>query len=287
MPDLSTFHLTFDDEFNSLSASPNGDGTQWETHYWWGGRSLDGARDFYLDPSVGGVGQTPYSIADGALGIHAQATSPELRAAGVASDFTTGQIDTHDSFSQQYGYFEMRAQMSDAHGTNNAFWLLPMSVPSPPPEIDVVEVLGRTPGTAFQTNHPDGESHGGTARGVDLSDGFHTYGLMWTPSTLTFYLDGVERFTTPTAADEHQPMYMLATLGVGGAWPGNPSPAGFGADMTIDYVRAYSSDAAMPAVSLQPVSSPDGADTTPYGATTADGVLRPADPGGASDHLLK
>jgi hypothetical protein len=68
-------------------------------------------------------------------------------------------------------------------------------------------------------------------------------------------------------------MYMLATLGVGGSWPGNPNPAGFSADMKIDYIRAYSSDSAISAVSLQPVSSPDGIDTTPYGATTADGVL--------------
>jgi beta-glucanase (GH16 family) len=285
MPDLSTFHLTFDDEFNSFSASPDGHGTQWETKYWWGGRSLQGASDFYLDPSVGGVGQTPYSIADGVLGIHAQGTSPELRAAGVTAAFTTGQIDTHNSFSQQYGYFEMRAQMSDAHGTNGAFWLLPPSGPWPP-EIDVVEVLGRDPDTASMTNHTGvtaPHTLGGTATGADLSDGFHTYGLMWTPSSLTFSLDGVDRFTTPTAPDEHQPMYMLATLGVGGSFAGNPSPDGFSADMKIDYVRAYSDDAAIPAVALQPVSSPDGADTTLHGATTADGVLHP---GSASDLLL-
>jgi beta-glucanase (GH16 family) len=272
--DLSTFHLTFDDEFNSLSASPSGSGTTWETKYWWGGRTLSGI-DYYLDPSVGGLGQTPYSNSNGALDIHAQPTSPELKAAGVTSTFTTGQIDTHNSFSQEYGYFEMRAEVSNAYGTNNAFWLMPMSGPWPP-EIDVTEVLGRDPKTDFMTNHTDASnptSHGGTATGTDLSQAFHTYGLMWTPDTMTFYLDGVAKYTTPTQADEHQAMYLLATLGVGGSWAGTPSATNFSADMKIDYIRAYSSDTAIPAVSLHPVSSPDGVDTTPYGATTADGVL--------------
>ncbi|MGE5538662.1 MAG: family 16 glycosylhydrolase [Gemmatimonas sp.] len=274
--DLSGFHLTFDDEFNSFSASPDGNGTKWETKYWWGGRSL-GSTDFYLDPSVGGLGETPYKIVNGALDIHAQPTTPELKAAGVTQTFTTGQIDTHNSFSQEYGYFEMRAQISNAYGTNNAFWLMPMSGPWPP-EIDVTEVLGRDPKTDFMTNHTDSShptSYGGTATGVDLSQGYHTYGLMWTPTTLTFYLDGVAEYTTPTQADEHQPMYMLATLGVGGSWPGNPDPTNFSADMKIDYIRAYSSDSAIPAVALQTVSSPDGVDTTPYGATTSTGVLMP------------
>jgi beta-glucanase (GH16 family) len=280
--DLTGFHLTFDDEFNSFSASPNGSGTAWETKYFWGGRTLFGI-DFYLDGSVGGLGQTPYNIVDGALDIHAAPTSPELNAAGVTSTFTTGQIDTHNSFSQQYGYFEMRAEMSNAHGTNNAFWLLPMSGPTPP-EIDVTEVLGRDPKTGVMTNHTDAahpNSHSETAAGVDLSDGYHTYGLMWTPTTMTFYVDDVARFTTATQPDEHQPMYMLATLGVGGSWAGTPSAPDFSADMKIDYIRAYSSDPDVPAVALQQVSSPDGTDTTPQRLATTDGALMQPDHGGA------
>jgi beta-glucanase (GH16 family) len=275
--DLSNFHLTFDDEFNSFSASPNGTNTTWETKYFWGGRQLNGASDYYLDGSVGGLGQTPYTLSNGALDIHAQPTSSQLKAAGVTAAFTTGQIDTHNSFSQEYGYFEMRAQVSGSYGTNSAFWLLPQSG-AWPPEIDVTEVLGRDPKTDHITNHSNtsgSASSVGATTGVDLSQGYHTYGLMWTPTTITVYLDGVAKYTTPTGADEHQPMYMLATLGVGGSWAGNPSTTNFSADMKIDYIRAYSSDSAISAVSLQHVSSPDGVDTTPYGVTTADGVLTP------------
>jgi beta-glucanase (GH16 family) len=253
--DLTGYKLTFDDEFNDLSASPDGVATTWETKYFWGGRQLSGASDYYLDESVGGVGQTPYSVANGVLNIHARPTSPELKAAGVTAAFTTGQIDTHNSFSQTYGYFEMRAQVSGTRGTNSAFWLLPRSG-AWPPEIDVAEVLGRDPRTDVITNHTAASrttAYRTTATtGGDLSHGFHTYGLMWTPTTMTFYLDGAVKYTTPTQADEHQPMYILATLGVGGSWAGNPSPANFNAEMKIDYVRAYSNDPYATAVEPQP-----------------------------------
>jgi beta-glucanase (GH16 family) len=75
---------------------------------------------------------------------------------------------------------------------------------------------------------------------------------MWMPTTVTFYLDGAVAFTTPTQPDEHQPMYILATLGVGGSWAENPSPANFSADMKIDYIRAYSNDPNATAVEPQP-----------------------------------
>jgi beta-glucanase (GH16 family) len=249
---LTGYKLTFDDEFNTLNASPQGIGTIWETKYFWGGRQLSGAQDYYLDESVGQVGQTPYTIANGVLTIHARPTSPELKGAGVTAAFTTGQIDTHNFFSQTYGYFEIRAQMSGTPGTNSAFWLLPQSG-AWPPEIDVAEVLGRDPKTVVITNHTaSGDARSQTARsGADLSQGFHTYGVMWTPTTMTFFLDGDVKYTTPTQVDEHQPMYILATLGVGGSWAGNPSATNFSADMRIDYIRAYSNDPNAKAVEPQ------------------------------------
>ncbi|HTI85817.1 MAG TPA: glycoside hydrolase family 16 protein [Alphaproteobacteria bacterium] len=251
--DLTGYKLTFDEEFNRFSASPDGVGTTWETKYFWGGRQLSGASDYYLDESVGRVGQSPYSVAQGVLTIRASSTSPELKAAGVPTPFTTGQIDTRNSFSQTYGYFEIRAQVSGTHGTNSAFWLLPHSG-AWPPEIDVAEVLGRDPRTDVITNHSSSpkSAHRTTATaGVDLSQDFHTYGLMWTPTTMTFYLDGIVRYTTPTQADEHQPMYLLATLGVGGSWAGNPPATNFSAEMKIDYIRAYSNDPNATAVAPQ------------------------------------
>ena len=46
---------------------------------------------------------------------------------------------------------------------------------------------------------------------VDLSAGFHTYSLLWTKDRATWYLDGVEEFTT-TAHVPQQAMYFIANV---------------------------------------------------------------------------
>ncbi len=59
-------------------------------------------------------------------------------------------------------------------------------------------------------------------------------------------------------------MYLIANLAVGTAnsLPGATSGAPT-SQYNIDYIRAYSNNAALPAVAMQPISSPDGANTTP------------------------
>jgi hypothetical protein len=240
--DLSGYHLTFDEEFNSFSAAPPGIPAKWETAYFYGARKGPG---YLLDLSVGGLGQTPYSLKDGILTIESKATTPELRAAGVADPFTTGQIDTHASFSQRYGYFEMRAQVPGVVGSSSAFWLLPPSGPWPP-EIDIMEVAGQGPNDLATTNHfgRTGIVSSDYFDAGDLSRGMHVYGLLWTPTNLTWFLDGRAVFTAPTAPDEQQPMYMLVSLytHTERSWLQRPKdPSAYRARYRIDWVHAYSS----------------------------------------------
>ena len=244
---MTGYRLTFEENFDRFSASADGDRATWETRYWYGARTLPGNSDFLLDPSVGRVGETPYSVSNGILTIRAARTSPRLRSAGVTQPFTTGQIDTHNSFHQKYGYFEMRAKLPGIPGASSAFWLMPLEGPWPP-EIDIQEVDGRYPTYLMMTNHSDAENPkaaAGSAVVADLSQDFHVFGLMWTPARLTFYLDGVALFSTPTQPDEHQPMYILAGIYVGGpAHGGDPTDPHFSAEYQIDYIRAYAEAAA-------------------------------------------
>jgi beta-glucanase (GH16 family) len=208
-----------------------------------------------LDPSVGGKGETPFSVSGGVLKITTKATSPTL--SGVVNQpYTTGYLDTHRVFSQKYGYFEMRAKMSGAVGSQSAFWLLPFNMW--PPEIDIIEVDGVDPHHQQYTNHYG--TRGATAfldvwNGPDVSAGFHTYGLMWDTKNITWYRDGIQQLKTATQPDEHQPFYMILSLYAYDGTQGNvvpPNPATFLGQYSVDWVRVYSKDVAAVKIAGQP-----------------------------------
>ena len=74
----------------------------------------------------------------------------------------------------------------------------------------------------------------------NLSTSYHTYALAWTPTALTWYVDGAAKCTYTGPTIPKVPMYMLVNVAVGGNWPRSPSPDTiFPQSMDIDYVRAY------------------------------------------------
>jgi beta-glucanase (GH16 family) len=81
---------------------------------------------------------------------------------------------------------------------------------------------------------------------VDLSKGFHTYGLYYKRPEAIVYLDRkpILAMTYDWVADDGQPMpgcYLFANLAVGGQWAGR-----YGVDDTVlprsldaDYIRVF------------------------------------------------
>ena len=269
--DLSHFQLAFADEFNSFDWSPDGS-HGWRTTLDWEARTLPANHEaqYYSDSSVG---VNPFHLHDGVLDIAATAGSNPL-----GLPYNSGVITTQGSFSQLYGYFEMRAELPAGAGLWPTFWLLPANH-SWPPELDVFEVLGSDPTTAVATVHSASTgAHTRVASAVataDLSEGFHTFGVNWKPDIIQWYIDGVEVAEAPTPADMHQPMYLLANLAVGGAgsWPGVADPSAFPATMTIDYIHVYRSspDINTPQHHVPVVTAPDVAAT--HGQSLAASAL--------------
>ena len=238
---------TFDEEFNNLSASASGSGTTWRTTMG-SNRTLSNNNEiqYYSDTSVG---VNPFTINNGILTITATpATAGSTLPAGLT--YTSGALTTQKSFSQLYGYFEMRAELPSGAGMWPAFWLLPANG-SWPPELDAMEVLGGSTDTLYTTLHSAtltstaGHSLGFSTLTTDLSVGFHTYGVLWTATDLSWYLDGQLVASAVTPSDMNTAMYMLVNLAVGGtgSWPG--PAAGETDTMQVDYVRAYQLPAAV------------------------------------------
>jgi beta-glucanase (GH16 family) len=267
----STAHITFNDDFNSLSLW-NGLSGVWSTAFWYqdlnsNGSTLagNGEQEWYINSNYSLTSSVkPWTAANGALTIIAAPASGSISSLINGYGYTSGEINTYHSFSQTYGYFEMRAQLPSGQGFWPAFWLMPESGVWPP-ELDVMEVLGNNTTVLYNSVHTD-QTGTHTVAGdggvtvADMSTGYHIYGADWESDYITFYFDGQALYKTATPTDMHQPMYMIANLAAGGYWPGSVTPGSVG-QMNIDYIRAYASGAAT---------------TTTAATATATGTASPA-----------
>jgi beta-glucanase (GH16 family) len=246
---IEGMHMTFDDEFTTFSqyldangkvtCDPGGSGI-WQTMYYNCTRTTasNNEAEVYDASST--------SVTDGVLTI---AATPKP---GQPLPYTSGIITTQYSFSQTYGYFEIRAQLPAGSGLWPAFWLLPLDK-TWPPEIDAMEAFGDTnpangEGSRTQIHYashtpPDNQICGNWFdTKVDVTAGFHTYGVDWEPDGITYYFDGTPYATCPPNPAANKPFYMLINLAVGGtgSWPGVPNAANiWPAQLKVDYVRAY------------------------------------------------
>jgi beta-glucanase (GH16 family) len=265
----ATATLTFGDEFNTLSLW-NGTSGTWSTKYPFApekGGSLpsNGEQEWYINSMYAPTTSVrPWTVSNGVLTLTAQPASTSVQPLIDGYKYTSGMVNTFNSFTQTYGYFEMRAQLPAGQGLWPAFWLLQADM-SWPPEIDAMEVLGHDMTTLYTASHTNETgshtSKGGTIKVPDMSAGYHTYGVDWQADYITYYFDGNEVWKTATPSDMHEPMYMIANLAVGGYWPGMVnSTTPFPAQMKIDYIRAYSDKGVTPPPTDPPPTDPPPTD---------------------------
>jgi beta-glucanase (GH16 family) len=196
---------------------------------------------------------------DGYLHIEAQQPSPGF--------YTSARLKTQGLFSFQYGRLEVRAQVPEAQGFWPAAWLLGNNIQNVNwpacGEQDVLERInaalspdwneGSVHGTGFtggtglgtQYNFPSGQTAGGQ---------FHTYGMIWSPGSVQYYIDAASNVYatyTPSSLtplndgavwpfDAGQSNFIILNLAIGGTWPKSPdSSTPFPSEMLVDYVRIY------------------------------------------------
>jgi beta-glucanase (GH16 family) len=182
------------------------------------------------------------------------------------NSFTSARIRTQGRFAFKYGTIEARIKMPNtANGLWPAFWMMGNNAGAITwpgcGEVDIVE-LGSAAGIAAGTQQKliDSAVHYSNAAGtysnyvtwvtapVDLSLDYHLYKMSWTPTAITFYLDGVAIGSLDITADYlsefHQPMFPILNIAIGGydpSYTGVYSPgavtATFPARMSVDYIR--------------------------------------------------
>lgn len=197
--------------------------------------------------------------------------------------WTSARITTRGLKDFQYGRIEARMKLPVGSGLWPSFWMLGSDFPTvgwpASGSVDVVENVsypagsnGLGPQIIRSTIHgphyygANGPWHDYKfPNGGRVDDGnFHTYGIIWSPGMIQFYVDDPNNvFFVEDANDipeggswvfDH-PFFLVLNLAVGGDWPGNPDKTTPNpADVLVDYVRAYKiPHVPAPSIQWQPV----------------------------------
>ena len=167
------------------------------------------------------------------------------------TEIRTGMISTRETYNTTYGYFECRMKMQREVGHWSAFWINTPTMGNPIEdpaksgvEIDVIEYLrnGAYPDKAQHTIHwdyktPKYQKAHHSAVLPEIAEGFHTYGVEWTPDVLIFYVDGNETWRTSKAVPKRD-QYMLLSVEVG-KWADDIAKAKLPDGIEVDWVRVY------------------------------------------------
>ncbi len=212
------------------SPAPTGDGAYWSG---WSDEAEAYPNQNALAP-LAAAGISPIAVTESAIDLIAT-PMPASVAATLPSRFAgrpylSGGFNTYP-FGQEYGYFEITARVPSGKGLWPAFWMDPVAG-TKTAEIDVSEILGGDTHVSYETIHtadPDWIAANPAPTyafdsPVDLSAGYHRYGVDWGPTRITFYVDGTAVHAVGTPSDMHQPFYIIANLAVGttGSWAGAP-----------------------------------------------------------------
>jgi beta-glucanase (GH16 family) len=201
--------LAFDPSFAGSQLST---GT-WATCYDWATNPSVGCdnnptaeKEWYVPSQVNVSGGTLNLVAK-------QETTPGLSTAGAAENYTcrSGMVTSKPSFNFTYGLIQITAKLPYGPGLWPALWLAATS-DQWPPELDIMEHW-YSEAQAKVYDHTVGKKYVGGAvpTPTNLSTSFNTYSLLWTKDRVTWYLYGVQVFTT-TSYVPQQAMYFIANV---------------------------------------------------------------------------
>jgi beta-glucanase (GH16 family) len=167
-----------------------------------------------------------------------------------APPYETGMVTTRSLFTQAYGAFEVNAKLpsTSVQGVQETFWLYPQNLTygawPASGEIDFAEFYSRylddvVPYVHYNSTASDPDAHG--VCNVNPSQ-FNTYGLDWTPTTLTMYVNGTECMSDTWlhgSAPFNQPFFIALTQAIGVSTDAPTASTPFPDTTQINWVRAW------------------------------------------------
>jgi hypothetical protein len=223
IPEKSGYKLFWQDNFDGDELNPE----KWEP------RGV-GPR------AAGYVSRDAIKVKDGFLELAAFIENDSLK---------VGAIGTQNTFMTKYGYFECRAQLQKSKGNWSAFWIQSPGIAKGEDtgefgtEIDIFEYFKKSGDDMVSHNlhwayGPNQKSIGGLLSQVEgIGEGFHTFGVEWTPEKYTFYINGYKYYEV-TQAISHTEEYMILSMELPGTIE-DMKDAALPDVYRVDYVKVY------------------------------------------------
>lgn len=204
----SSWKLIFNSDFSGNTL----DTSMWATCYWWAvgsdgcTNSGNAEEEWYLSSQV--------QVRDGALKLTAK-REPTLGLGknGHSRTYTcrSGMVTSAPGFSFKYGFVQIVSTVPFGSGLWPALWLH-VDSEGFKPEIDILEHW-YSDAEAKSYLHPlSGARQGGVVyTNPDLGKGYHVFSLYWTPTRLSWFMDGHMVLTTTTNVPKEK-MYFIMNL---------------------------------------------------------------------------
>ena len=238
-PQAQGYKLAFAGEFDRLDLSPDGRGIHaWYEGIWFNHQHASRKNIFVANSML--------------------CLEWERGQGAVDTSITTFSPQAGNNGAWRYGYFEARLRWDVVKGAWPAFWLIPVEDATGQDiyngtkesgEIDIFEGQGDHPHVFYGTihdwvnlrDHANKNNFFALPGNVDLSQ-FHTYGLLWTPGKVTWYLDNqpLHSESTPAIFDR-QDFFLVLTMQEGDDWKAGNLSGVTAPRMTlnVDWVRVW------------------------------------------------
>jgi L-ascorbate metabolism protein UlaG (beta-lactamase superfamily) len=157
-------------------------------------------------------------------------------------------------FMHRYGYYEIRCKLPAQPGWWTAFWLQSPTIgcsldpATAGVEVDIMENFTRD-GIVHHNNHWNGygadhrEAASGERKLDETPDGFHVFGLHWSPTGYVYYIDGRESWRVGGPVSHRAQFILVSTECMGYRNGDTPDPKLLQAVLPdafiVDYVRVF------------------------------------------------